>query len=46
MKIEYLDPDWTCFIRCPHCPARSFACCEEHAVEEMHYHLSESHGSH
>ena len=42
-KIENLNPEWTVFIRCPQCPARTFACCAEHAEESMTEHLTEAH---
>ena len=42
-EIEHLNPDWTVFIRCPHCHARTFACCDEHAREGMFEHLAEAH---
>jgi len=40
---EYLDPEWTCFVRCPHCHVRTFACCAEHANDGMSEHIEESH---
>ena len=42
-KIENLDPEWTVFIRCSQCPARTFACCDDHAREGMTDHLAEAH---
>lgn len=42
-KIEKLDPEWTVFVRCPQCPARTFACCDKHAEEGMIEHLAEAH---
>ena len=42
-KIEHLDPEWTVFIRCPYCPARTFSCCAEHAEEGMLEHLATEH---
>ena len=42
-KIENLDPEWTVFIRCPQCHARTFACCAECAMEGMIEHLAEAH---
>lgn len=41
--VEPLDPEWTVFIRCPRCPARTFSCCGEHAKEGMTEHLAEAH---
>lgn len=45
IEVERLDPDWTCFARCPHegCPSRTFACCEEHALEGISEHYNEEH---
>ena len=42
-KIEKLDPDWTVFIRCLQCPARTFACCAGCARDGMIEHLAEAH---
>ena len=44
-KIEQLDPEWTVYIRCPRCPARTFSCCAEHAEEGMREHLAEEHAA-
>lgn len=41
--IEPLDPEWTCFIQCPFCPARTLACCPEHARDAMDEHVAENH---
>lgn len=41
--VEQLDPEWTCFVRCPDCDMRTFACCDEHAVEGMREHISANH---
>ena len=41
--VENLDPEWTVFIRCPHCPARTFSCCEDHAIEGMDEHITDAH---
>ena len=42
-KIENLNPEWTVFIRCSQCHARTFACCAECAKEGMIEHLAEEH---
>ena len=42
-KIENLDPEWTVFIRCPQCPARTFASCAGCAKDGMIEHLAEAH---
>lgn len=42
-KIEKLDPEWTVFIRCPQCHARTFSCCAECAREGMIEHLADEH---
>ena len=42
-KIENLDPEWTVFIRCHQCHARTFACCAKCAREGMIEHLAEEH---
>lgn len=40
---EPLDPEWTCFVRCPYCHLRTFGCCDEHAIEGMNSHIDELH---
>ena len=42
-KIEHLSPEWAVFIRCPYCPARTFACCAECAEDAMQEHLESGH---
>lgn len=41
--VETLDPEWTCYARCPLCPARTFACCKDHALSGMREHITTEH---